>query len=108
MSYKELLHMPLDNVVSLAYRPSYPIDKSLQPIVMFHAFLMNSRIFDRQFKDVRYSFYNLISIDAHGQGETTCCGEDFLFLNTASDSRPLLMKLNLYEFYVLGPTQGVP
>ena len=106
MSYKELLHISLDNGVNLAYRISHPIDKSLPTIVMFHAFLMDSRFFDRQFKDVRYSPYNLISIDAHGHGETTGRGEDFTFWDTASDSLRLLTKLGLNQFYALGTTQG--
>jgi len=98
--------MSLDNGVTLAYRLSHPIDKSLPTIVMFHAFLMDSRFYDRQFKDVRYSAYNLIAIDAHGHGETTGRGEDFTFWDTASDSLQLLTKLGLDQFYVLGTTQG--
>jgi pimeloyl-ACP methyl ester carboxylesterase len=106
MSYKELLHMSLDNGVTLAYRLSHPIDKSLPTIVMHHAFLMDSRFYDRQLKDVRYSAYNLISIDAHGHGGTTGRGEDFTFSDTASDSFQLLTKLGIDQFYVLGTTQG--
>ena len=106
MSSKNLLHTSLDNGVTLTYRLSHPIDKSLPTIVMFHAFLMDSRFFDRQFKDVRYSAYNLISIDAHGHGETTGRGENFTFWDTASDSLLLLTKLGLDQFYALGTTQG--
>ncbi|CAF0984225.1 unnamed protein product [Rotaria sordida] len=57
-------------------------------------------------KYIRYSLYNLISIDAHGHGETTGRGEDFTFWDTASDSLQLLSKLGLDEFYVLETTQG--
>ncbi|CAF3633558.1 unnamed protein product [Rotaria socialis] len=106
MSNKKLLHMSLDNGVTLAYRLSHPIDKSLPTLVMFHAFLMDSRFYDRQFKDFRYSAYNLIAIDAHGHGETTGREDDFTFCNTASDSLQLLTKLDLDQFYVLGTTQG--
>ncbi|CAF3505868.1 unnamed protein product [Rotaria sp. Silwood1] len=67
---------------------------------------MDSRSFDRQFKDVRYSPYTLISIDAHGHGETTGRDEKFTFWDTASDSLQLLTKLGLDQFYVLGTTQG--
>ncbi|CAF0957318.1 unnamed protein product, partial [Rotaria sordida] len=55
---------------------------------------------------IRYSLYNLISIDAHGHEETTGRGEDFTFWDTASDSLQLLSKLGLDEFYVLETTQG--
>ncbi|CAF1430998.1 unnamed protein product [Adineta steineri] len=98
--------MSLDNDVNLAYRLSHPIDKSLPTIVMHHAFLMNSRFYDRQFKDSRYAAYNLISIDAHGHGETTGRGKDFTFWDTASDTLQLLTKLDINQFYVLGTTQG--
>jgi pimeloyl-ACP methyl ester carboxylesterase len=106
MSPKELIKMSLDNGVTLAYRLSHSIDKSLPTIVMHHAFLMDSRFFDRQLKDVRYSSYNLISIDAHGHGETTGRGKDFTLWDTALDTLQLLTKLGINQFYVLGTTQG--
>ncbi|CAF1438760.1 unnamed protein product [Adineta ricciae] len=106
MTYKELLHMPLDNGVNIAYRLSHPIDKSLETIVMHHAFLMSSRFYDQQFKDSRYANYNLISIDAHGHGETTGRGDKFTFWDTASDSLQLLTKLGVDRFYAMGTTQG--
>ena len=71
MSHEALLKTSLDNGVTLAYRLSRPIDQSRPTIVMFHAFLMDSCQYDHQFKDDRYSAYNLISIDAHGHGGTT-------------------------------------
>ncbi|CAF2524207.1 unnamed protein product [Rotaria sp. Silwood2] len=106
MSNEELLQMTLNNGVTVAYRLSHPIDTSLPTIVMFHAFLMDSRFFARQFEDTRYSTYNLIAIDEHGHGGTTGRGEDFTFWDTASDSLQLLTKLGLDQFYVLGTTQG--
>jgi pimeloyl-ACP methyl ester carboxylesterase len=98
--------MSLDNGIILAYRLSHTIDKSLPTIVMFHSFLMDSRLYDAQFQDVRYAAYNLIAIDEHGHGETTGRGTDFNFWDTASDSLKLLSKLGIDRFYVLGTSQG--
>ncbi|CAF0969564.1 unnamed protein product [Adineta ricciae] len=106
MLRKELLHMPLENGVRIAYRLSHSIDTSLPSIVMHHAFLMNSRFYDQQFKDSRYSNYNLISIDAHGHGETIGRGNDFTFWDSAADSLQLLTKLGIDQFYTMGTTQG--
>lgn len=106
MSRKELNKMSLDNGVTLAYRLSHPIDNSLTTIVMHHPFLMNSRFYDHQLKDSRFSAYNLISVEAHGHGETTGRGKDFNLWDTASDTLQLLTKLGINQFYVLGTTQG--
>jgi pimeloyl-ACP methyl ester carboxylesterase len=106
MSHTELYKTPLDNGVTLAYRLSHTIDKSISTIVMFHAFLMDSRLYDKQFDDVRYVAYNLIAIDEHGHGGTTGRGTDFTFWDTASDSLKLLTKLGIDRFYVLGTSQG--
>ncbi|UJR11298.1 hypothetical protein I4U23_015479 [Adineta vaga] len=106
MSYKELLHKTLDNGVTIAYRLSHPIDKSLTTIVMHHAFLMDSRFYNQQMKDVRYSNYNLISIDAHGHGQTKGRNDKFTFWDTASDSLQLLTQLGIDQFYAMGTTQG--
>ena len=106
MSHTELLKMSLDNGVTMAYRISHIIDKSLVTIVMFHSFLMDSRLYDVQFQDVRYAAYNLIAIDEHGHGGTTGRGNDFTFWHTASDTSKLLTKLGVERFYVLGTSQG--
>jgi len=106
MSHTELLKTSLGNGVTLAYRLSHPLDKSLTTIVMFHSFLMDSRLYDVQFQDVRYAPYNLIAIDEHGHGGTTGRGRDFTFWDTASDSLKLLTKLSIDRFYVLGTSQG--
>jgi pimeloyl-ACP methyl ester carboxylesterase len=106
MSHKELFKASLDNGITLAYRLSDPIDTSLPTIVMFHSFLMDSRLYEQQFNDTRYSAYNLIAIDEHGHGGTTGRGTDFTFWDTASDSLQLLTKLGLDRFYVLGTSQG--
>ncbi|CAF1052978.1 unnamed protein product [Didymodactylos carnosus] len=73
---------------------------------MFHAFLMDSRLYDRQFNDARYLIYNLIAIDEHGHGGTTGSRRDFTFRDTASDSLQLLTILGIDRFYVLGTSQG--
>ncbi|UJR11221.1 hypothetical protein I4U23_015402 [Adineta vaga] len=106
MFHKELLYMTLDDSVTIAYRLSHPIDKPLTTIVMHHAFLMDSRFYDQQMKDIRYSNYNLISIDAHGHGQTKGRNEKFTFWDTASDSLELLTKLGIDQFYAMGTTQG--
>jgi pimeloyl-ACP methyl ester carboxylesterase len=106
MSHRKLNKASLDNGVTIAYRLSHPIDNSLSTIVMFHAFLMDSRLYDRQFNDARYSAYNLIAIDEHGHGETKGRDIDFTFWDTASDSLQLLTKLGVDRFYVLGTSQG--
>jgi pimeloyl-ACP methyl ester carboxylesterase len=106
MSHTKLLKTSLDNGITLAYRLSHPIDKSLPTIVMLHTFLMDSRLYGEQFKDTRYAGYNLIAIDAHGHGGTTGRGEDFTFWDNASDSLQLLTKLGIDRFYVLGTSQG--
>jgi pimeloyl-ACP methyl ester carboxylesterase len=106
MSHTELFKTTLDNGVTLAYRLSHTIDKSITTIVMFHSFLMDSRLYDRQFQDVRYAAYNLIAIDEHGHGGTTGRGTDFTFWDTASDSLKLLTKLGIDRFYALGTSQG--
>jgi pimeloyl-ACP methyl ester carboxylesterase len=106
MSHTKLLKTSLDNDITLAYRLSHPIDKSLPTIVMLHTFLMDSRLYGEQFKDTRYAGYNLIAIDAHGHGGTTGRGEDFTFWVNASDSLQLLTKLGIDRFYVLGTSQG--
>lgn len=106
MSHTELYKTSLDNGITLAYRLSHTIDKSIPTIVMFHAFLMDSRLYDKQFEDVRYAAYNLIAIDEHGHGGTTGRGTDFTFWDTASDSLKLLTKLGIDRFYVLGTSQG--
>ncbi len=95
MSHTELYKTSLDNGITLAYRLSHTIDKSIPTIVMFHAFLMDSRLYDKQFEDVRYAAYNLIAIDEHGHGGTTGRGTDFTFWDTASDSLKLLTKFGI-------------
>ncbi|CAF1271710.1 unnamed protein product [Didymodactylos carnosus] len=67
---------------------------------------MDSRLYSPQFKDARYSVYNLIAIDEHGHGGTTGSRRDFTFGDTASDSLQLLTILGLDRFYVLGTSQG--
>lgn len=106
MSHAELCKTSLDNGITLAYRSSHTIDKSIATIVMFHSFLMDSRLYERQFEDVRYAVYNLIAIDEHGHGGTTGRDEDFTFWDTASDALKLLTKLDIERFYVLGTSQG--
>jgi pimeloyl-ACP methyl ester carboxylesterase len=106
MSHAELLKTSLNNGVTLAYRLSHPIDKTLITIVMFHSFLMDSRLYEEQFENVRYAAYNLIAIDEHGHGGTTGRETDFTFWDTASDSLELLTKLGIDRFYVLGTSQG--
>ena len=106
MSHTELLKASLDNGVTLAYRLSHPIDQSLPTIVMLHSFLMDSRLYGKQFEDTRYAGYNLIAIDEHGQGGTTGRGTDFTFWDTATDSLELLTKLGIERFYVMGTSQG--
>jgi pimeloyl-ACP methyl ester carboxylesterase len=106
MLHTELLKTSLDNGITVAYRLSHTIDKSLPTIVMLHTFLMDSHLYERQFEDVRYAPYNLIAIDAHGHGGTTGREEDFTFWDNASDSLKLLTKLGIDRFYVLGTSQG--
>ena len=106
MSHAELCKTSLDNGITLAYRSSHTIDKSIPTIVMFHPFLMDSRLYDGQFEDVRYATYNLIAIDEHGHGGTMGRETDFTFWDTASDALKLLTKLGIDRFYVLGTSQG--
>lgn len=106
MSQTELFKTTLDNGVTLAYRLSHAIDKSLQTIVMFHSFLMDSRLYEGQFEDIRYAAYNLIAIDEHGHGGTTGRGTDFTFWDTATDSLKLLTMHGIDRFYALGTSQG--
>ncbi|CCG81352.1 putative Alpha/beta hydrolase [Taphrina deformans PYCC 5710] len=94
----------LQSGIVMAYR-SKPIDHKRPTLVLFHSFLMDSRLYEPQFEDPVYGEYNLIAIDEHGHGGSRG-RSDFTFWDTASDGLELLTMLEVDRFFVLGTSQG--
>ncbi|ORY76626.1 Alpha/Beta hydrolase protein [Protomyces lactucae-debilis] len=95
----------LDNGVKLAYRLARPLDQSKETIVLFHSFLMDSRLYLPQFEDDSFAAFNLVAVDEHGHGYTEG-PEDFTFWDSARDGLALMKELGVPRFYILGTSQG--